>query len=238
MNNYFKNHPLYINQTQNIKRIRMNFFDKYKNELGEIFKRLHKNSKILEIWFGQWNFIHFCKEQWFENYTWIDIDDTFIKQHEKEFKNYKFFNADIIDFLNNNKWFDVIFMSHVFEHLDEKEANQAIMLLYSSLKEWWYWINYMPNADAYLNASTLRYIDITHKKLYNPNSLEQIILTNNVKFDKIQYFNTLPAINPYIKLLFKIIHPIFLRATKIYFYGMWFSFSKIYTSEILSIAKK
>jgi len=78
----------------------------------------------------------------------------------------------------------------------------------------------MPNADSYLNASTLRYIDITHKKIYNSNSLEQILLTNKIKFNEIQHFNTLPAVHPYVKYLFKIIHPIFLRATKIYFYGM------------------
>lgn len=241
MNNYFKTHPMYIKSRKNIKKsqtIRYNSTYKYENELGKIFKYLNKDVKILEIWFGSGNFTYFCKENRYKNYTWIDIDNTFIEEHKKEFKDYNFFQEDIVNFLQKNKWYDVIFMAHVFEHLNKTEAKDTIKLIYSALNEWWYRINYMPNADSYLNASTLRYIDITHKTLYNSNSLEQIILSNEVYFSKIQHLNTIAAIWPLIRIVFKILHPIFLWTTKIYFYGMWFSFPKIYTSEILSIMKK
>jgi hypothetical protein len=74
----------------------------------------------------------------------------------------------------------------------------------------------MPNADS-SKACALRYIDITHKKIYNSHSFEQILLTNDALFTEIKHYNTLPSISPYIKFLFKIIHPFFLIATKIYF---------------------
>jgi len=238
MNNYFKNHPLYIKQLKNIKKTRKNAFYKYKNEIGKTLKHLNKKIKILEIWFWQWNFTYFCKENGFKNYTWIDIDDTFIKELKKEFKNYNFLKEDIIKYLQKNKWFDVIFMSHVFEHLNEKEAGDTVKLIYSALNKWGYRINYMPNADSHLNVWTLRYIDITHKKIYNSNSFEQILSTNIKKKLQTQHFNTLPGINPYLKWIFKIIHPIFFRITKLYYYGMWYTFPKIYTSEVLSIIKK
>lgn len=217
-NNYFINHPMY-RDTLITEDKATYFFHKYEKELNHILKPLDKNVNILEIGFWQWNFSFFCKKKWFVNYVWIDIDDTFINELRYKLRNYNFLKIDIINFLKENKWFDVIFMSHVFEHLDEKNANEAIKLLYSSLKKWWYFINYMPNADSYLNPSTLRYIDITHKTIYNKNSFEQLILTNWIVFSTIKHFNTLPAINPYIKFLFKIIHPIFLWLTKIYFYG-------------------
>lgn len=214
------------------------FFQKYKWELKKLWKTLNKDAKILEIGFGNGNFTYFCKKYWFKNYTWIEIDDTFIEQNKKDFKNYYFLKQDFQTFLKDSKKYDVIFTSHVFEHLNKTEAGELIKSIYSSLNIWWYWINYMPNADSHLNSCSLRYHDITHKYIYNSHSFEQIILTNEISFSKIEHFNSFPAINHYIKFLFKIIHPIFLWISKIYYYWMWYSFPKTYTSEILSIMEK
>jgi hypothetical protein len=110
-------------------------------------------------------------------------------------------------------------MAHVFEHLSPDIANRAIQLIFARLNKGGYWVNYMPNADS-IRACGLRYIDITHQSIYNTNSFEQIIFSNDADFSEIIHSNTLPAINPYIKMIFKIIHPIFLTFTKIYYYGM------------------
>lgn len=237
INNYFTTHPMYKDFSI-AKNKRNNFFQKYKWELKKLWKSLNKDVKILEIGFWNWGFAYFCRKYWFKNYTGIDIDDTFIEQNKKEFKNYLFKKQDFQNFLKDAKKYDIIFISHVFEHLNKNEAGELIKLIYSSLNTWWYRINYMPNADSNLNACSLRYHDITHKYIYNSNSFEQIILSNGIEFSKINHSNSFPAINHYIKILFRIIHPIFLWITKLYYYWMWYSFPKTYTSEILSIIKK
>ena len=229
---------MYIESIRNMRKTRENVFYKYKSDLNTLLKSLNKNIKILEIGFGNGNFANFCKEYWFKNYTWIDIDDTFLGKNSNDFKNYHFKKQDFESFLRENKGYDIIFMAHVFEHLNDKEIKALITWIYLSLNTWWYRINYMPNADSHLNACSLRYIDITHKRIYNSNSFEQIILTNDVAFSKIKHFNSFPAIHHYIKFIFRSIHRIFLWITKVYYYWMWYSFPKTYTSEILSIIEK
>lgn len=235
-NSYFKNHPMYAKWIKDWANIN-NVFAKLQDEVGNILDSLPKDAKILEIGFWKWDFAYFCHSKGFKSYIGVDIDDTFKEQNEERFPDYGFFTDGIATFFANNTWYDIIFMAHVFEHLDESEANKTVSLIYSSLNSWWYWINYMPNADS-SKACALRYIDITHRKIYNSHSFEQILLTNDALFSKIHHYNTLPSISPYIKLLFKIIHPFFLLATKVYFTGMWLLFPRIYSSEILSVMKK
>lgn len=235
-NSYFNSHPMSIKGTQYWYNIK-NMCAKFQSETGHILDHLKRDIKILEIGFWKWDFAYYCHTKGFSNYTGIDIDDTFLKKNEKRFPEYKFSADDISTFFINNTWYDIIFMAHVFEHLDEKEANETVSLIYSSLTTWWYWINYMPNADSH-KACALRYHDITHKKIYNSHSFEQILLTNDAMFSNINHYNTLPSLSPFIRFLFKIIHPFFLIPTKIYFAGMWILFPTVYSSEILSIMKK
>lgn len=233
---YFSSHPSYKKwlTTETPKK---DIFSKINDEIWQCIDGLNRNANILEIWFGKWDFARYCHEKKIKNYTWIDIDDTFLEENKKKYNHYNFFYDTIESFLDTNKKYDCIFMSHVFEHLDEKQADTTVQLIYKSLNPWWYWINYMPNADSQ-KACALRYIDITHKKIYNSHSFEQILLANNADFSVIKHYNTLPSISPYVKLLFKIIHPLFLLFTKIYYTWMWLLFPKIYSSEMLSIMKK
>lgn len=236
--NYFKNHPMYRKSIEWNSNSSEYVFLKFQSEIGHLFKQRNRDISILEI--GLWNgdFANFCFKNKFINYTGVDIDDTYISQLKSKYSNYSFIVSDIAIFLeNNNVQYDIIFMSHVFEHLPEDVANQSTKLIYQKLNEWWYWINYMPNADS-MKACALRHIDVTHQTIYNTNSLEQRLFMNDANFLEVNHFNTLPAIHPVIKSVFKIIHPIFLVFTKIYYFGMWLTFPKIYTSEILSIMKK
>ncbi len=211
---------------------------KLQAEIWHFFEKQDKGINILEVWLWRWDFAYFCEKKGFKNYTWVDIDDTYIAELKGKFKDFNFLASDIVDFLKDNSTtYDIIFMSHVFEHFNSDTANNTIKLIFNKLNKGWYWINYMPNADS-PRACASRYIDITHQSIYNTNSFEQILFTNGANFSEIIHYNTLPAINPLIKRIFKLIHPLFLISTKVYYYGMWLMFPKIYTSEILTIMKK
>lgn len=235
---YFKNHPMYRKSLENNAGNSENVFAKFQSEIGCYFDSQKKDIKILEIWLWNWDFAYFCRENWVQDYTWIDIDDAYIPQLKQKFSGYKFIVADIVEFLKESDiQYDIIFMSHVFEHLPESVANNATILIYTKLNIGGYWINYMPNADS-AKACALRHIDVTHQTIYNVNSFEQRLFMNEAEFTEVRHFNTLPAIHPIIKLIFKIIHPFFLWSTKIYYYGMGLTFPKVYTSELLSVMKK
>lgn len=237
-NTYFKNHPMHRKSIQEWWDSIENVSSKFRDEIWHLFQDKNKNIRILEIWIWRWDFAQFCRENDVVYYTWIDIDDIFVSHLQNRFEDFTFLMADIVEFLEKDEGkYDIIFMAHVFEHLPPDTANRAIQLIYEHLNNDGYWVNYMPNADS-LRACGLRYIDITHQSIYNTNSFEQIIFSNNVDFSQITHFNTLPAINPYVKMIFKVIHPVFLTFTKIYYYGMWIIFPKTYTSEMLSILKK
>lgn len=228
---YFKNHPGYTN-SQNKDSLSENKINQFDKEIS-YFLWTNKDAQILEIWFWSWIFAKYCKSKGFINYTWIDIDDYFIKNLKEKCLGYDFFISSIEDFLKereNN--FDIIYMSNVFEHLDKNQRESCINLLNKSLKEHWLWINYMPNADAILWVGTGRYTDITHFTIYNSNSFEQLL--NGSTFSEIKHLNQ----QIWNTLFKKYIHNFFLFLTRIYFLSMWFTFPSIYTGQILSIIKK
>lgn len=200
-------------------------------------KGFDRTAKILEIWYWSGTFASYCYNKWFTNYVWVDLDDSFAEHNKNKFPNYNFLQWDINNFLSNWDKYDIIFMAHVFEHLNKDQADETVKLIYKSLNEWWVWINYMPNADS-LRAPTLRYNDITHKTIYNANSFLQIILSNDINYSQINNKNTIAAVSKISRTMFKIIHPIFVLLTIIYYLWMWVMFPKIYSSEMLTIMKK
>lgn len=229
--NYFKNHPSY--KYDESLTYRESFLDKYYYDLKEYVSYI-KDWNILEIGTWIWNFTYFCNKIWVSNYTGIDIDDYFFKYHIKDFSNYRFIKSRFQDYLDENKKFDIIFTSHVFEHLDEKERVEMINYIHNSLNNWWIWINYMPNADSSLLVWFWRWWDITHKTIYNKTAFLQLVSQSWKSFSNILHFNTFIWYN-FIK---RWIHKIFLSITKIYYLWMGRVFPEIYTWEIISILKK
>lgn len=216
-----------------------NEYNKFLRDLS-FLPWLDKNIKILEIGCSFWRFTAFIKKLWFKSYTWIDIelDNSWKNNLEKKFPWYFFYRDDACHFLENTKEkFDVIYMAHVFEHLSEEEAIKAIKLIHEHLNIDWYYINYMPNA-ACLKWCMYMYHDITHKRIYDTDSFEQISYMNNIQWTKIHHKNTIPVASPFFVFMFKCINPIFVFFSKIYYFGMWYLFPRIYSSEILSIMRK
>jgi len=228
---YFKNHPSYKYE-ENLK-YRKWISEKYKFDLKNYINQI-KSWNILEIWTWIWNFAYFCDEIWTKKYTWIDIDDYFFNFHRKEFKKYNFVKDSFQNFLNTNKDYDMVFTSHLFEHLNKKERIEIINYIYKWLKKWWIWINYMPNADSSLIVWFWRWWDVTHTTIYNKVSFQQLINQSWNDFSNIKHLN----INIWQNFIKRMIHKIFLFFSKIYYIWMWRNFPEIYTWEIISILKK
>ena len=209
-------------------------YPQYKKDLEKYLGKF-SNAKILEIWCGVGKFTYFCEKIWVNDYTGIDIDDYFFEYNKKDFPNYKFIKIWFQEYLNKHKdEFDIIFVSHVFEHLDEKERVEMVRSIYDWLKENGIWINYMPNADNFLWAWSLRRGDITHKTIYSDISFGQVVNSTNLPFE-IENFNTYVWVESRFR---RIIHIIFRYFTKIYFVGMGKRFPNLYTWEFISVLTK
>ena len=229
--NYFENHPWY---TSNFEILHAKMYSKYISDLKKQWITLKSSDSILEIWVWIWNFTHYCNQNNIKKYIWLDIDKYFFDDLRKNYPYFSFINEKYQNFLEGKKeTFDIIFTSHICEHLSQSEIIDLTKFIYNSLKKGWIWINYMPNANAVINASYMRYGDITHRTLYNSDSFEQIINISKVRFNEIKHLNDNPT-----NLIKKIIHNIFVLITKIYFMWMMQSFPKNYTSNLISILKK
>lgn len=234
MNNYFSQHSFYKNALKNRYKLCHDIYLQYKKDLKNYLDKF-SNAKVLEIWCWMWRFAYFCNKIWVKDYIWIDIDDYFFEENKKDFPKYNFEKIWFQDYLKNHKnEFDIIFVSHVFEHLDEKERIEMIESIYWWLKENWIRINYMPNANNFLRVGNWRRWDITHKNIYNEISFAQIIYSTDLPFE-IQNYN----MYVWYKYIFdRCIHIILRFFTKVYFLGMWESFPKFYTFEFINILTK
>jgi predicted SAM-dependent methyltransferase len=67
----------------------------------------------------------------------------------KIFPKYSFSDQAAQDFFShNNEKYDIIFMSHVFEHMDIDIGIELSKMIYSHLQEDGIWINLMPNGAS------------------------------------------------------------------------------------------
>lgn len=232
---YFKNRRDYeLNYIAHKEKIYKLYVKKYKKDLGSFVKKIERGS-ILEIWFWDGKFANFCNKLHNLSYIWIDVDDFFAGDLRKHYPYYKFLKSWISEFADSHKnEFDVVFVSHVFEHLDDNERIDCINWIYWILKKWGYWINYMPNADSDLMLWYWRWGDITHYTIYNSLSFSQL-LRKYSKFTSIEHSNTYVW---YQLFFFRWIHKIFLWCTKVYYLWMWVRYPEIYTWELLSFIKK
>lgn len=229
---YFENHPVYNNIT-NYEDIYNDYILKYNKEIWDYIKQ-YKKPKVLEIGFWLGIFANYCNHNKL-SYTGIDIDDYFLASMQEKFSSFEFFKTTIKEFSEKNaNTFDIIFMSHVFEHLDKAQREECIVEIWKMLKPWGIWINYMPNADSVLWAVHWRYCDYTHFTIYSELSFSQLLNTHWT-FSSIKHINIYIGFSSYIK---RVIHIFFLYMTKLYYITMWRPFPSIYTWEIITITRK
>lgn len=230
--NYFKNHPWY--NDSDIETNNRSMIKKYISDLDNQWVDISNSLNILEIWFWIWNFAAFCNFKSIKNYTWVDIDSHYWEELKKIFSNYIFLKDSFQNFLlKKENQYDLIFTSHIVEHLEKKELFELIRLINKSLRKGWKWINYMPNANSTVNALNMRYCDITHINFYNNQSFEQAIINSWVIFNNIYHLNDRPT--TFIK---RIIYSFFLFLTKIYYLWMMQILPAYNSINLISIIEK
>lgn len=217
---YFKNHPWYKYQ-ENL-RLRDGMVNKYMHDLRDYIVDI-KNGDVLEIGTGIGNFtsISVISCEW-KVIPELILTIIFFKYHQNEFVKYQFIQSRFQEYLDGNNKFDVIFTSHLFEHLDESERMEIVQHIGNSLTEWGIWINYMPNADSIIQSTNGMYVDITHYRIYNDHSFSQLINYCWKNFCDIRHINSFVWTNFFKRS----IHNIFLFFTKIYYLWMWMPFLK------------
>lgn len=169
---YYKTHIDYLNNNQN------NYlFKYYQKNIVPILAVYDKSVKVLDIWCWKWSFAKFLKKEWFSNYIWLDLDEKQIEINKKAIDWYNFFYNDWISFLETNKEkFDIIFMSHVIEHITKEKIDILLEKIFLNLKLDSVFINIMPNWSSLFFSNVGRYADDTHEVLYTENSFNQKLL--------------------------------------------------------------
>jgi len=186
-------------------------------------KHITPNDKILEIWTWLWDFASYCLHRWVKEYTWIEIDEWLTDKLWKKFNNYKILCVDALDFFQNTtEKFDVIYMSHVFEHFTIEEWIVLARYICEHLAHQGTWINIMPNAWC-ITGCLGRYSDITHKTIYSSNSFNQVLLRAWFTKNKIHHFNMFP--HGFVKKML----------TKLLWKFLWVEYSSF---QLLTIIKK
>jgi len=233
--NYYSTHSEYLHASNSDRK---RFIQNIKYKINPHIKWILKdkdisNIRILDIWCGQWYFAEYCKNRWVKHFTGFDLDSHIVDYCAKILPEYTFSDKDIYEHLLKNKnTYDIVFMSHVFEHLSLEEWIQLTKLIYWGLKKWWQWVNIMPNASSIFFSWYLRYNDITHKTLYTENSFNQVLL-NNFTEENIVHKNYITWNKTIKGLIVKVMSYIWRMIIR----SMWFGVPKIYSLEIISIIK-
>lgn len=185
-NNYYKNYHKFQDKTQEeYSRV---LFRYYTSEIDNL--KISKNSKCLEIGFGNCDFLNYCKN------NNIDIVGYEINQYyyDKALeKGYNVLFGDIIEIDIKDKY-DFIFLFDVLEHIPKNKILSYFQTFHEILN---------PNGKIFIrcpNGSSpfgLIYQngDLTHETFLNEYSLEQICGITN--FDFIECRNPKYLYNPY-----------------------------------------
>lgn len=205
----------------------MNFWNELKSIKG--------NAKIVEIWSGHGKFAFLAKKYNLKNYIWFELDSAACDKLRADFPDYKFLDESADSFLESNtNSVDLVFTSHVFEHLDSPYANEIAKKIRASLKIWGMWINIMPNMGSLYFACHTRYIDLTHENWYTDNSFSQLLLQCWYLETEIEHRNNYVGFTK----LKRMAHLLVLRIHKIILQSMGYWMPKIHSTDIISVITK
>jgi len=164
-----------------------------------------KHLKVLELGSGYGSFASLCKE-FNVDYTGIDMGQEGIKYCNTQYpqKNFRFIQSEIVSFLKNEEnEYDLIFMSHVFEHLSVDDNTKVLKLIKKRLKKNGRFINIMPNPHAYFNALWVSpNCYLAHQHLYNTKDFSYLL--KNAGFKTIKHKNLQVGNNIFERLIHKI----------------------------------
>ena len=206
--NYLSNHYATIENTDfsndvdvlNLLRKNSAVLD---HNLHQIFaEKVDKTKSILDLGCGYGSFLYFLQSKKYINVTGVDISTQEISICKTLFKSYNFEQEDILDFVSRtNKRFDVVYLSHVIEHI--KKENLFVFLdgVKRILNEGGIFIIVAPNSAAYFNAAANRYGDLTHEIGFTELSLRQILMVSG--YNKIEARNFYGVGKPFLRFFRK-----------------------------------
>ena len=230
---YYKNH--YSNDIDTF--VYYKGYERYlRKSLWDIIFSYNTNIRILDLGCWFWGTAYFFSAHNYKNYEGIDLSKDELDIARNNFPQYTFFHEDIFNYLERDeKKYDIIFMSMVFEHLTIDQDKKLIELIYKKLNTWGVFINYQPNADSYFNSVSSRYIDITHERLWNWNSYIQFVKSCcNISGYEVTFRNSYIGGNWFLHAVHKITKFFF----EIFLLLMWYDKKSIYTKSFYSILKK
>lgn len=202
--------------------------------LGNIFKRnVSLDSKVLDLGCGYGSFIKFLQNNFYSNVTGVDLSGEELAVCRKLFPEYRFYQQDIEDYARTNgEKYDVIYLSHVLEHIEKVNLSGFLRDMKSLLNDGGYLIIIVPNSAAYFNAMATRYGDITHEVGFTNNNLNQLLLVAGFnKFALMNYYGTDNVMYLFIRKMLLLLFEMLIRS-------LGYDKQKIYTPSLLAIIQK
>ncbi len=144
----------------------------YQSSLGGLLP-LNKKVKILDLGCGKGFLIQFLKLKGYDNVLGVDISQDQV-EYAKQL-GLQVIRAEALDFLKNNKSFDLILATDVIEHLTKNEIVEFLEAICESLVTGGSVIFATGNASS-VYGGTIRYIDFTHEINFTEKSLRQVLL--------------------------------------------------------------
>ena len=172
----------------------------------------NKNVKILDVGCGAGYFLYFLKKEGYKNFLGIDLSKKEIEFCKRNISKKVVF-ANVFNFLNKNRNYDLIVMNHLLEHIEKKRVINILRLCYNALNKNGKLFIQVPNTSNPFSLHS-RYIDITHEIGFTDSSLREVLKISG--FKNINLFGALPfgskkskirniitkTIYPFIKFLF------------------------------------
>ncbi|MBI9073492.1 MAG: class I SAM-dependent methyltransferase [Melioribacteraceae bacterium] len=222
---YSRINDINLNDKEGISNWYLKNLESYSYEFSNL-KIDFENKIILEIGCGIGGFLYYLNHKGISNFLGIDIDEKQISVC-KQFVTPKVICKDVFEFLDEtNEKFDVIVMFDVIEHIKKDNIIPLLKEINNILNKNGLLVLRTPNM-ASMTSFYSRYLDFTHEIGFTSESLEYVL--NETNFKNISFSNS--AIGRKRIFVTKLI-------TKFIFNLLRFPAPKIFTSNILAVAKK
>ncbi len=159
------------------------FFEQY----FKLYLPANRDSHICDVGCGAGFFLYYLKKKGYENIYGVDVSPQQIEQCRK-MGLYNVILNDSVDYLRNNPdRFDAIYCSNVLEHLPDDKILELLRAMFVSLKSNGTVYLIVPNASPTFGTYSL-YFDFTHKRLFTPISLKQVVTIAGFRRTEVREF--------------------------------------------------